>query len=114
MCQVHGTVDCVNFMCDEPEIKVNNPAAQICPCCLFMPSRHGEATCRYSFSCVILSFSVAHTDILIDHLDGGTSNTSVQAVAFVGSNTAGEHIYTRASANGKRVQVTTFQRTKSE
>lgn len=45
---VHGTVDCVNFMCDEPEIK---------------------------------------------------------AVAFVGSNTAGEHIYTRASANGKRVQA---------
>merc|ERR1712086_863008 len=45
---VHGTVDCVNFMCDHPEIK---------------------------------------------------------AVAFVGSNQAGEHIYTRASANGKRVQA---------
>lgn len=45
---VHGTVDCVNFICDAPEIK---------------------------------------------------------AVAFVGSNNAGEHIYTRANANGKRVQA---------
>jgi malonate-semialdehyde dehydrogenase (acetylating) / methylmalonate-semialdehyde dehydrogenase len=45
---VHGTVDCVNFICDAPEIK---------------------------------------------------------AVAFVGSNNAGEHIYKRANANGKRVQA---------
>jgi len=44
---VHGAVDCVNFICDAPEIK---------------------------------------------------------AVSFVGSNVAGEHIYTRANANGKRVQ----------
>jgi len=44
---VHGAVDCVNFICDAPEI---------------------------------------------------------QAISFVGSNTAGEHIYTRANANGKRVQ----------
>jgi malonate-semialdehyde dehydrogenase (acetylating)/methylmalonate-semialdehyde dehydrogenase len=44
---VHGTVDCVNFICDAPEI---------------------------------------------------------QAISFVGSNNAGEHIYTRANANGKRVQ----------
>eukprot|EP00658_Telonema_sp_P-2_P003184 TRINITY_DN11169_c0_g1_i1.p1 TRINITY_DN11169_c0_g1~~TRINITY_DN11169_c0_g1_i1.p1 ORF type:complete len:527 (-),score=164.75 TRINITY_DN11169_c0_g1_i1:284-1864(-) len=29
----------------------------------------------------------------------------VKAVAFVGSNTAGEHIYTRANGNGKRVQA---------
>jgi len=45
---VHGSVDCVNFMCDAPEIK---------------------------------------------------------ALAFVGSNNAGEHIYKRASALGKRVQA---------
>lgn len=45
---VHGTVDCVNFICDAPEIK---------------------------------------------------------AVAFVGSNVAGEHIYKRANSNGKRVQA---------
>jgi len=45
---VHGTVDCVNYICDAPDIK---------------------------------------------------------AVAFVGSNQAGEHIYTRANANGKRVQA---------
>lgn len=44
---VHGSVDCVNFICDAPEI---------------------------------------------------------QAVSFVGSNVAGEHIYKRANANGKRVQ----------
>jgi malonate-semialdehyde dehydrogenase (acetylating) / methylmalonate-semialdehyde dehydrogenase len=29
----------------------------------------------------------------------------MQAVAFVGSNTAGEHIYRRACASGKRVQA---------
>ncbi|GAA5810687.1 hypothetical protein MFLAVUS_004113 [Mucor flavus] len=45
---VHGAVDCVNFICDEPEIK---------------------------------------------------------AISFVGSDRAGEHIYTRGNANGKRVQA---------
>lgn len=45
---VHGTVDCVNYICDAPDHK---------------------------------------------------------AVAFVGSNNAGEHIYRRANANGKRVQA---------
>jgi malonate-semialdehyde dehydrogenase (acetylating)/methylmalonate-semialdehyde dehydrogenase len=44
---VHGAVDCVNFICDAPEIK---------------------------------------------------------AISFVGSNVAGEHIYKRGNANGKRVQ----------
>jgi len=44
---VHGSVDCVNFICDAPEIK---------------------------------------------------------AISFVGSNIAGEHIYERGNANGKRVQ----------
>ncbi|KAI7969242.1 hypothetical protein EIK77_002257 [Talaromyces pinophilus] len=29
----------------------------------------------------------------------------IKAISFVGSNRAGEHIYTRASANGKRVQA---------
>jgi len=45
---VHGTHDCVNFICDAPEIK---------------------------------------------------------AISFVGGNTAGEHIYNRGNANGKRVQA---------
>merc|ERR1712203_1013685 len=44
---VHGTKDCVNFLCD---------------------------------------------------------NKHIQAVSFVGSNVAGEHIFQRASANGKRAQ----------
>ena len=30
---------------------------------------------------------------------------SVKAISFVGSNSAGEYIYTRGSANGKRVQA---------
>ncbi|KAI9468978.1 MAG: methylmalonate-semialdehyde dehydrogenase [Benjaminiella poitrasii] len=45
---VHGSVDCVNYICDEPQIK---------------------------------------------------------AISFVGSDRAGEHIYTRGNANGKRVQA---------
>lgn len=45
---VHGSVDCVNYICDEPAIK---------------------------------------------------------AISFVGSDRAGQHIYTRGSANGKRVQA---------
>lgn len=45
---VHGAVDCVNYICDEPKIK---------------------------------------------------------AISFVGSDRAGEHIYTRGNANGKRVQA---------
>ncbi|KAL0092345.1 methylmalonate-semialdehyde dehydrogenase, partial [Phycomyces blakesleeanus] len=45
---VHGSVDCVNYICDEPRIK---------------------------------------------------------AISFVGSDRAGEHIYTRGNANGKRVQA---------
>ncbi|KAI8987832.1 methylmalonate-semialdehyde dehydrogenase [Mycotypha africana] len=45
---VHGSVDCVNYICDEPQIK---------------------------------------------------------AISFVGSDRAGEHIYSRGSANGKRVQA---------
>lgn len=45
---VHGSVDCVNYICDEPRIK---------------------------------------------------------AISFVGSDRAGQHIYTRGSANGKRVQA---------
>ncbi|CAO3677042.1 unnamed protein product [Rhizopus stolonifer] len=45
---VHGSVDCVNYICDEPKIK---------------------------------------------------------AISFVGSDRAGEHIYTRGNANGKRVQA---------
>lgn len=45
---VHGSVDCVNFICDEPSIK---------------------------------------------------------AISFVGSDRAGQHIYARGSANGKRVQA---------
>merc|ERR1719272_2844439 len=31
-------------------------------------------------------------------------NKHIRAISFVGSNVAGEHIYTRASANGKRAQ----------
>merc|ERR1719408_146217 len=31
-------------------------------------------------------------------------NEHVQAISFVGGNAAGEHIYNRASANGKRAQ----------
>ena len=45
---VHGSVDCVNYICDAPEIK---------------------------------------------------------AISFVGSDRAGQHIYTRGNANGKRVQA---------
>lgn len=45
---VHGSVDCVNYICDEPAIK---------------------------------------------------------AISFVGSDRAGQHIYTRGNANGKRVQA---------
>jgi len=30
---------------------------------------------------------------------------TIRAVSFVGSDVAGKHIYTRASAQGKRVQV---------
>ena len=29
----------------------------------------------------------------------------MKAISFVGGNTAGQHIHTRASANGKRVQA---------
>lgn len=29
----------------------------------------------------------------------------IKAISFVGSNSAGKHIYTRGSANGKRVQA---------
>lgn len=37
-------------------------------------------------------------DFLLDHPD-------IKAISFVGSNKAGEYIYSRASANGKRVQA---------
>lgn len=43
---------------------------------------------------------------ILDHPD-------IAAVSFVGGDTAGRHIYSRAAANGKRVQVNEGQDTQA-
>ncbi|MCJ1306428.1 hypothetical protein MMC25_000070 [Agyrium rufum] len=46
----------------------------------------------------IVHGSAPTVDFILDH-------PSIKAISFVGSNKAGEYIYTRGSANGKRVQA---------
>ena len=46
----------------------------------------------------IVHGSAKTVDFMLDH-------PSIKAISFVGSNKAGEYIYTRGSANGKRIQA---------
>lgn len=52
--------------------------------------------CHFFCVCVCLFVCVA-VNFICDH-------PAIQAISFVGSNSAGEYIYERGSKNGKRVQ----------